>query len=233
MSVAFNALGADSALMVPTVPSFAREIAGGTAPTELVWETDSNASVPLEIVIQVVSISGALTAFNMNNELRWQVFNWGHGQQSFELAPNAAQAGGFGAGDIQRYPRWPITSRGIVCRVQARSLRVAIANSRANSSAFIRASIGLLSAPDSDRWPFPSSDYQPAGSFGYFPIGAREWRMKPVGVNDLVGLFGFSNDAAPPLLSMRPATDFAEWTLIDHREHSWMVSANGVVTEYR
>lgn len=228
-------LAGAQALDLVGATSFAREIVGGQGPTELVWQTNGNVSVPLEVVIQVENISGGLSAFNMNDRLRWQVFTWGHGEQSYELAPTPAQQAAGGAGII-RAPVWPITSRGVVSRLQARSVKIAIINTEPNSAAFIRASINPLTAPDSDRWPFPSSDYQPAGARCFFPIGAREWRLQPAGIDDLVDIYGFAaNEAAAPaaFLFTRPVTDFWDWRLIAHREYSWIVSANGVAAQYR
>lgn len=235
MTGRIDVLGLPHPLNVPTQPSLARELLPLAPPTELVWQTDTNTSIPLEVVIQVVSIRSGLTAFNLARDLRWQVFTWGHGETSFECAPSSAQqVGSYGADQIQQWPRWPIMARGAVCRLQARSVKVAIGNLNATGGvAFVRASIAPLSAPDSDRWPFPSADYQEAGQRGYFPIGAREWRLQPIGVNDLVEIYGFSTDTAPPSLMIRPVTDYAEWQLIGHREHSWMVSANGIAAEYR
>lgn len=237
MAGVFHVLGSGGPITLSATTSFARDIIGGEVPLELLWETDTKISLPLEILIQVVRISGAgLSPFNMNDRLRWQVFNLGHGEQSYELAPNMAQLAGFGASNVHRFPQWPITSRGVAVRLQARSVRVALANTEPNTTAFIRASINPLSGPDSDRWPFPSSDYQPAGTRCFYPLGSREWRLQPASVDDLVQIYGFAADeaaAAAALLMTRPVTDFSDWRLIAHREFSWVVSANGVAAQYR
>lgn len=214
--------------------AIAREISGdAAAPEEITWETEGGLSCALEIVIQLVGLTGTITPFNMCDRLRWQVWSWSHGEATFQPAPNLSQSTVNPGAQVQ-FPQWAFIARGVVARLSARSIRIVLANTQAASSALIRASIHPLNAPDSDRWPFPNFDAQPsAGGRGFFPIGAREWRVQPQGPNDLISTYAWSNDAAPSVLDTQPSQLYTDWSPIGVREFSWTSTANNQLAEYR
>jgi hypothetical protein len=199
---------------------------------ELDWSTQWAESVPLEIVIRVVEIAGALTAANLCSSLRWQIYSWGHGDQTHDIAPTMGQAfPPTGGVSVLRQPQWPICARGVVVRLNARRVRMNIRNYLAASSALISASINPLSGPDSDRYPFLIQDSIFAGR-SFFPIGAREFRLVPSGGGLLVDFYGFDVGNAPPLFSTQLVTDFVDWYPIDQSWFSYVTPA-GTNAEYR
>lgn len=223
---------------IVTATAIQRELVGDVEqPEEITYESDDRAVAALEIMIQVVQLTGAITGFSMCNDIRWQIWSLSHGEATYQIPPNMGQAASIvNPGAQVQFPQWSILARGTLVYVACRAMRLILANTRGNSSALIRASIQPLPNLPGDRIPFPTLDGQPSASGrGFFPFGAREWRVSPVvigGPVSLVTTYAWSNDDVPFPVRIEPVTQFMDWTPILDLEASWTCDT-WIVAEYR
>lgn len=219
---------------------------GGTAPKveEYVWSSQEGAPIDLEVLIRVLEIDPPITAVGksaLNDAifpaLRWQIWSMGHGDNSLDFPPPINR--NLVSTTKVRVPKWPIPARGVAVRMNARHLRLFIANEQTNTEPLVEVSIQPMLTGSIDWRPFPAVDLglrNTAGMRSFFPPHATQWRLcssfadGPITTHYLVDpqspitIFRWSMGSTATTDNTLPAGLLFDWQPIPLGAHSWSPS---------
>lgn len=195
-------------------------------PVELVWEIEGAPVLDLEFRLQVVQLGAGFNALNIPLSLRWQIMSLGHGDMTYDQGPFVS---GTAFGN-RRAPQWPVPARGVLVRFTGRSVRARIVNNAAQT-AQVSASFQPVGS-SAGFVPMPMFDCASSGTFGrgWFPPGAREWRVFNFDPLEDITVGAFDGT----LVQFAPAITFATWNPIPLAAAQWVPNLSGnVQAEYR